>query len=68
MRNHLDEALAEVRNARKSLCDRFGNNPRELLAHQRAEQRSYHGRIIKHWSELKPAAALHEKPVGKKVK
>lgn len=68
MKTRRDKTVVEVRNARKSLCDCFGNNPRQLLAHLRAEQRSYCGRGIKHWSELEPASALHEKPVIKKVK
>jgi hypothetical protein len=42
-----DEAIAEVRNARKSLCDRFGNNPRRLLKYLRERQRSYTGCVIK---------------------
>jgi hypothetical protein len=67
MKTYSDEAVAEVRAARKSLCDRFGNDPRRLLAHLRAEQRSYRGRIIKNWSELEPVAALRETlPVKKK--
>ena len=68
MRMFTDEAVAEVRAARKSLCDRFGNDPRRLLAHLRAEQRSYRGRIITNWSELEPAAALREIPGTKKAK
>ena len=68
MKTYADEAVAEVRAARKSLCDRFGNDPRRLLAHLRAEQRSYRGRIIKNWSELEPAAALRETPAAKKRK
>jgi hypothetical protein len=68
MRTHPDVAIAEVRAARKSLCDRFGNDPRRLLAHLRAEQRNYRGRIIKSWSELEPAAALRETPAAKKRK
>ena len=68
MKNHQDEAVAEVRAARKSLCDRFGNDPRRLLAHLRAEQRNYRGRIIKSWSELEPATALREAPPAKKRK
>ena len=68
MKTHSDEAVAEVRAARKSLCDRFGNDPRRLLAHLRAEQRNYRGRIIKNWSELEPAAALRETPVRRKRK
>ena len=63
-----DEAVAEVRAARKALWDRFGNDPRRLLAHLRAEQRQYRGRVIKDWSELEPAAALRETPVTKKKK
>jgi hypothetical protein len=68
MKTHTDEAVAEVRAARKSLCDRFGNDPRRLLAHLRAEQRNYRGRIIKSWSQLEPVAALREVPAanGKK--
>jgi hypothetical protein len=66
MKTHPDEAVAEVRAARKSLCDRFGNDPRRLLAHLRAEQRQYRGRIIKSWSELEPAAALRETPATKR--
>lgn len=68
MKTHRDEAVAEVRAARKALCDRFGNDPRRLLAHRRAEQRRYRGRIIKDWSELEPAAALREGPTGNKDK
>jgi hypothetical protein len=68
MKTHSDEAVAEVRAARKSLCDRFGNDPRRLLAHLRAEQRNYRGRIIKNWSELEPAATLRETPAAKKRK
>jgi hypothetical protein len=63
-----DEAVAEVRAARKSLCDRFGNDPRRLLAHLRAEQRNFRGRIIKNWSELESAAALRETSSTKKAK
>ena len=66
MKIHQDEAVAEVRAARKALCDRFGNDPRRLLAHLRAEQRRYSGRIIKTWSELEPANALREAPPAKK--
>ena len=68
MRTHSDEAVAEVRAARKSLCDRFGNDPRRLLAHLRAEQRNYRGRVIKNWSELEPLTALREMPPAKKRK
>ena len=68
MKRHTDEAVAEVRAARKSLCDRFGNDPRRLLAHLRAEQRNYRGRVIKNWSELEPTAALRETPPEKKLK
>ena len=68
MKTHSDEAVAEVRAARKALCDRFGNDPRRLLAHLRAEQRQYRGRVIKDWSELEPAAALRETAVTKKKK
>ena len=68
MKTQRDEAIAEVRAARKSLCDRFGNDPRRLLAHLRAEQRNYHGRIIKNWSQLEPATALRETPGRKKRK
>jgi hypothetical protein len=68
MKTYSDEAVAEVRAARKSLCNRFGNDPRRLLAHLRAEQRNYRGRIIKNWSELEPAATLHETPAAKKRK
>jgi hypothetical protein len=68
MKTHSDEAVAEVRAARKSLCDRFGNDPRRLLAHLRAEQRQYRGRVIKDWSELEPAGALRETPVSKRKK
>jgi len=65
MKTHHDEAVAEVRAARKSLCDRFGNDPRRLLAHLRAEQSNYRGRVIKKWSELEPAEALRETPEPK---
>ncbi len=65
MKTYTDEAVAEVRIARKSLCDRFGNDPRRRLAHLRAEQRHYRGRIIKNWAELEPAAALREAPQKK---
>ena len=68
MRAHQDEAIAEVRAAREALCDRFGNEPRRLLAHLREEQRRYHGRVIKDWSELEPAGALREEPGAKKRK
>jgi hypothetical protein len=68
MKTKRDEAIAEVRAARKALCDRFGNDPRCLLTHLRAEQRQYRRRVIKNWSELEPAAALREPPVTKKKK
>ena len=68
MKTHPDAAVAEVRAARKSLCDRFGNDPRRLLAHLRAEQRNYRGRVIKNWAELEPAAALRETPPARKKK
>ena len=60
MKTNQDEAVAEVRAARKSLCDRFGNDPRRLLAHWRDEQKSYRGRIIKNWREIESAAVLRE--------
>ncbi len=60
MKKYQDEAIAEVRAARKALCDRFGNDPRRLLAHFRERQRRYRGKIIRNWSELEPAAALRE--------
>ena len=66
MKTHQDEAVAEVRAARKALCDRFGNDPRRLLAHLRAEQRNYRGRVIKSWSEVEPVAALREAPAAKR--
>jgi len=47
MKTERDEAIAEVRNARKALCDRFGNDPRRLLKHLREQQRNYTGRVIK---------------------
>jgi len=68
MKTYSDEAVAEVRAARKSLCDRFGNDPRRLLAHLRAEQRNYRGRVIKKWPELEPAPALRETPATTKRK
>jgi len=68
MKMHPDEVIVEVRAARKSLCARFGNDPCRLLAHLRAEQRQYRGRIIKNWSELEPAAALREPPAAKRKK
>jgi hypothetical protein len=66
MKAHSDEAVAEVRAARKSLCDRFGNNPRRLLKHLREQQRGYRGQVVKDWSELEPAAALREEPLPRK--
>jgi hypothetical protein len=66
MKTYRDEAIAEVRAARKALCDRFGNDPRRLLAHFRERQRQYRGRIIKNWSELEPAAVLRETSPRKK--
>jgi hypothetical protein len=68
MKTKHDEAVAEVRAARKSLCDRFGNDPQRLLARLRDEQKNYHGRIIKDWSEIEPAAALRETPKKKRAK
>ena len=46
--------------------DRFGNDPRRLPAHRRAEQCHYQGSVIKNWSEPQPAAALREAPPAKK--
>jgi hypothetical protein len=65
MKTNQDEAMAEVRAARKSLCDRFGNDPRRLLTHWRDEQKIYRGRIIKNWQELEPGVALRETPEKK---
>jgi hypothetical protein len=65
MKTNQDEAVAEVRAARKSLCDRFGNDPHRLLAHLRDEQKGYRGRIIKTWQEIESAAALREMPEKK---
>lgn len=62
MKAYHDEAVAEVRAARKSLCNRFGDDPRRLLAHLRAEQRNYRGRVIRSWSELEPTGVLRETP------
>jgi hypothetical protein len=58
--------IAEVRAASKVRCDRFGNDPRRLPAHRRAEQCHYQGSVIKNWSEPQPAAALREAPPAKK--
>jgi hypothetical protein len=66
MKTHTDEAMAEVRAARKALCDRFGNDPRRLLAHLRDEQCHYQGSVIKNWSEPQPVAALRETPPAEK--
>lgn len=66
MKTYPDEAVAEVRAARKAMCDRFGNDPRRLLAHLRAEQRRYRGRVIKNWSELEPETVLRETPPTRK--
>jgi hypothetical protein len=66
MKKKQDEAVADVRAARKSLCDRFGNDPRRLLAHFRGEQKRYRGRVIKNWSELESATALRETPAKKR--
>jgi hypothetical protein len=49
-----DKAIAEVRNARKALCDRFENNPKRLLEHLREQQQNYKGRIIKATLGAKP--------------
>jgi len=68
MKTYIDEAVAEVRAARKSLCDRFGNDSRRLLAHLRAEQRHYRGRIIKSWTELEHPEALRETSTVKRKK
>jgi hypothetical protein len=65
MKSKQDEAVAEVRSARKALCERFGNDPRRLLKHLRDQQRQYHGKVIKDWSELKSALTLAERPEGK---
>lgn len=67
MKMNRDEAIAEVRAARTALCARFDNNPRRLLAHLRAEQRHYRGKVIKDWSELQPPDALREEPGARKV-
>ena len=66
MKTHQDEAVAEVRVARKAVCDRFGNDPLRLLAHFREQQRLYRGKIIKNLSELEPSAILRETPPGKR--
>ena len=66
MKTHQDEAVTEVRAARKALCDHFGNDPRRLLAHLREAQRRHRGRVIKNWSELEPTTALRETPATKK--
>jgi hypothetical protein len=68
MKTHQDEGVAEVRTARKSLCERFGNDPRRLLAHLRAEQRGYPGRVIRSWADLEPATTLRETQSVKKGK
>ena len=57
-----DNAIAEVRAARTALCARFRNDPRKLLAHFRAEQRDYRGKVIKNWSEIRPVEVLREVP------
>lgn len=62
MKKYVDEAVAEVRAARKAMCDRFDNDPRRLLAHLRAEQEKYKGRLIKSWPEAKHRSALNETP------
>lgn len=66
MKTHPDKAVAEVRSARRSLCDRFGNNPSQLLAHLRSGQRQYRGRIVRDWSELESNSALREMPSANK--
>ena len=52
MKTPRDEAVEEVRAARKALCDRFANDSRRLLAYLRRRQRRYHGRIIRDWADL----------------
>jgi hypothetical protein len=47
MKPKRDGAIADVRNARKALCDRFGNDPHRLLKHLREQQRNFTGRVIK---------------------
>jgi hypothetical protein len=47
MKTKRDGAIAEVRNARKALCDQFGNDPHRLLKHLREQQWNYTGRVIK---------------------
>ena len=66
MKTHTDEAIAEVRAARKALCDRFGKDPRRLLAHLRDEQRLYQGSVIMNWPEPQPVAALRESQPAEK--
>jgi hypothetical protein len=56
MKTPLDEAIAEVRTARKALCARFGNEPRRLLEYMRRRQRLYRGRVIKGWAEISAAS------------
>ncbi|MGA2660277.1 MAG: hypothetical protein ABSH34_22500 [Verrucomicrobiota bacterium] len=56
MKTPRDEAIAEVRTARKALCARFGNEPRRLLEYLRQRQRLYRGRVIKGWAEVGTAS------------
>ena len=68
MKSDRDEAVAEVRAARTALCERFDNDPHRLLQYLRQQQHKYRGRVIKSWSELKPAPALAEAPAPKRRK
>jgi hypothetical protein len=60
MKPKRDEAIADVRNARKALCDRFGNDPRHLLKHLREQQQNYTGRVIKMKAPLGATSKTNE--------
>ena len=60
MKPKRDEAIADVRNARKGLCDRFGNDPRHLLKHLREQQQNYTGRVIKMKAPLGATSKTNE--------
>ncbi len=60
MKETQDEAIAEVRCARKTMCDRYDNDPMRLLKHLRAQQSNYSGRVIRSVAELEDRPALRD--------
>lgn len=65
MKPKTDAGVAEVRLARRGMCERFGNDLRLLVGYLRGEQEKHKGKVIHRWQEAH-APLLHDKPMSRR--